>query len=140
MNQVIKFSIINETYCVSIDNISEIVDIENIKPLSVTDDYVIGITDIRDDVVEVVNTAEFINEDKDNEFTDNISDKNLLYFKNSDEKSIGLLVSSVQEVMKVSEEEIRGDDLYENDNSVKSIIKKDGDMIVWLDLSELGIY
>lgn len=137
--QVIKFSIKDQDYFVSVDHISEIIDIDSVRKMSVTEDHIIGVTDVRDDIVQVVNTAMVIGEDDDNTYGEKISNKNLLYINNDSidyDKNIGLLVDSVHRVKKVSNDDISGKDAYDED-VVKGIIKEDDDnMVVWLDIFE----
>lgn len=56
VKQIIKFRIDEERYAIPIKYVNEIVEIEDIKDYSMSDDNIIGITDVRGDVISLFNT------------------------------------------------------------------------------------
>lgn len=136
VKQIIKFRIDEERYAIPIKYVNEIVEIEDIKDYPMSDDNIIGITDVRGDVISLFNTKKAMTNKKEwNQ--ENCLNKYVLLVENIEtNKNIGLVVNDVDEVEKISEKNIDYNAMT-NDDTVKGIIKKDEVLIPLVNLPSI---
>lgn len=128
MRQVIKFRIDEERYAIPIKYVNEIVEIEDIKDYPMSDDTIIGITEVRGDVISLFNTKKTLSNKKGWSKEDCINKYILLVENIKSNKNIGLVVDDVDEVEKIDEENIDYNAMT-NDDTVTGIIKK-GEVLI----------
>lgn len=136
VKQIIKFRIDEERYAIPIKYVNEIVEIEDIKDYPMSEDNIIGITDVRGDVISLFNTKKAMKNKKEwNQ--ENCLNKYVLLVENIEtNKNIGLVVNDVDEVEKISEKNIDYNAMT-NDDTVKGIIKKDEVLIPLVNLPSI---
>lgn len=136
VKQIIKFRIDKERYAIPIKYVNEVVDIEDIKNYPMSDDNIIGITDVRGDVISLFNTKKAMTNKKEWNH-ENCLNKYVLLVENIEtNKNIGLVVNDVDEVEKISEKNIDYNAMT-NDDTVKGIIKKDEVLIPLVNLPSI---
>ncbi|ELZ82845.1 MULTISPECIES: chemotaxis protein CheW [Haloferax] len=126
--QVLEFKLGPETYCVDIEYVSEIVDKGQLTGVPNAPNYVDGVMDLRGRTTSIINPKTLLNIDDDGE------SKRIVIFdpgKFEDEAATGWLVDEVYQVVRVSENEVE-DPPMEKDDSIEGIIKRDGDLVVWI--------
>jgi purine-binding chemotaxis protein CheW len=127
--QVLEFKLGDETYCVDIEYVSEIVDKGSLTAVPNAPDYVDGVMDLRGRTTSIVNPKALLNLD-----TGDGESKRIVIFdsnKFEDDAAIGWLVDEVFQVVRVSMDEIEEPPL-EKDDSIEGVIKRDGDLVIWI--------
>ncbi|MUV57492.1 chemotaxis protein CheW [Halogeometricum sp. CBA1124] len=127
--QVLEFKLGDETYCVDIEYVSEIVDKGSLTAVPNAPDYVDGVMDLRGRTTSIVNPKALLNVD-----TGDGEAKRIVIFdsnKFEDDAAIGWLVDEVFQVVRVSMDEIEEPPL-EKDDSIEGVIKRDGDLVIWI--------
>ncbi|ELZ26228.1 chemotaxis protein CheW [Halogeometricum pallidum JCM 14848] len=127
--QVLEFKLGEETYCVDIEYVSEIVDKGSLTAVPNAPDYVDGVMDLRGRTTSIVNPKALLNLD-----TGEGESKRIIIFdsnKFEDDAAVGWLVDEVYQVVRVAREEIEEPPL-EKDDSIEGIIKRDGELVIWI--------
>ncbi|WP_396612944.1 chemotaxis protein CheW [Haloferax sp. S1W] len=126
--QVLEFKLGPETYCVDIEYVSEIVDKGQLTGVPNAPEYVDGVMDLRGRTTSIINPKTLLNIDDEGE------SKRIVIFdpgKFEDEAATGWLVDEVYQVVRVSMNEVE-DPPMEKDDSIEGIIKRDGELVVWI--------
>jgi len=126
--QVLEFELGDETYCVDIDYVSEIVDKGSLTDVPNAPHYVDGVMDLRGRTTSIVNPKRLLNVDGARE------SKRIIIFDSGafeDDAAIGWVVDEVFQVIRVSDEEVE-DPPLDNDESIEGIIKRDDGLIIWI--------
>lgn len=125
--QVLEFRLGNEIYCVSIDYVTEIVEMGELTQIPNAPPHVEGIIDLRGATTAIVDPK--VSLDIDGEIGKRIVILDSQLF--DDDRSIGWAVDSVKEVSEVTAEEV--DDSPVAQSHVQSLIKRDSEFVVWID-------
>ncbi|ADQ67582.1 purine-binding chemotaxis protein CheW [Halogeometricum borinquense] len=127
--QVLEFKLGDETYCVDIEYVSEIVDKGSLTAVPNAPDYVDGVMDLRGRTTSIVNPKALLNVDA----ADGESKRIVIFDSNKfeDDAAIGWLVDEVYQVVRVSMDEIEEPPL-EKDDSIEGVIKRDGELVIWI--------
>jgi purine-binding chemotaxis protein CheW len=126
--QVLEFKLGTETYCVDIDYVSEIVDKGSLTEVPNAPHYVDGVMDLRGRTTSIVNPKALLNVRGD------VESKRIVIFDPGtfeDEAAIGWVVDEVYQVFRVPLAEIEEPPM-DNDDSIRGIIKRDGELIIWI--------
>lgn len=133
--QLIVFSLDEELYAVSIDDVWEITAIQEITPVPQAPKYIEGVTNLRGRITPVVNLRKRLG------LPDAIPDRHGRFMViKLHENRLAIIVDSVQEVAKVPTHAIeQPSDLVAsvNDSYVRGIVKKESNIVVLLDVHGL---
>ncbi|WP_416839413.1 chemotaxis protein CheW [Haloferax sp. DFSO52] len=126
--QVLEFKLGQETYCVDIEYVSEIVDKGRLTGVPNAPDYVEGVMDLRGRTTSIINPKSLFSIDDDGE-----SKRIVIFDPNrfEDEAATGWLVDEVYQVVRVSMNDVE-DPPLEKDDSIEGVIKRDGELVVWI--------
>lgn len=128
--QVLEFKLGDETYCVSIDYVTEIVDIGELTTVPNSPPHVRGVMDLRGRTTSIVDPKVVFDIDTDTEpsriivFDSDIVENNV---------AAGWLVDEVEQVVQVSEGDIDRSPA-EDEDAIRGVIKQDdGTFVIWVD-------
>lgn len=130
--QVLEFRLGEETYCVSIEYVTEIVDMGELTPIPNSPPHVEGVIDLRGNTTSIVDPK--VGLGVDGELGDRIVIFDSAIF--DDDRSIGWAVDSVEEVSDVSEEDV--DDAPVKRDHIRGLIKRESTFIVWIDPQQIN--
>ena len=125
--QVLEFRLGDERYCVSIDYVTEIVDMGELTPIPNSPPHVEGVIDLRGNTTSIVDPK--VGLGIDGAIGDRIVIFDAQIFE--DERAIGWAVDSVEEVSKVDAEAV--DDAPIDGDHIHGLIKRDEEFVVWID-------
>jgi len=125
--QVLEFRLGDETYCVSIDYVTEIVDMGELTPIPNSPPHVEGVIDLRGNTTSIVDPKVGLGIDGE------IGDRIVIFDSGlfEDDRSIGWAVDSVEEVSEIDDETV--DDAPIEGDHVRGLIKRDSEFVVWID-------
>jgi purine-binding chemotaxis protein CheW len=125
--QVLEFRLGEETYCVSIEYVTEIVDMGELTPIPNSPPHVEGVIDLRGNTTSIIDPKVGLGIDGD------LGDRIVIFDSTifDDDRSVGWAVDSVEEVSEVAEEEV--DDSPVDEDHIRGLIKRDSEFVVWID-------
>ncbi|MFC7075292.1 chemotaxis protein CheW [Haloarcula halophila] len=127
--QVLEFKLGDETYCVSIDYVTEIVDIGELTKVPNAPPHVEGVMDLRGRTTSIVNPKAVFGIDEAGE------EKRIIVYDPEivqTQSAAGWLVDEVYQVVQVSPEQV--DRSPANDNgSIRGVVKRDDEFVIWVD-------
>lgn len=125
--QVLEFRLGEETYCVSIDFVTEIVDMGELTPIPNSPPHVEGVIDLRGNTTSIVDPKVGLGIEGE------LGDRIVIFDSDifDDERSIGWAVDSVEEVSDIETESV--DDAPIDGDHIKGLIKRDSEFVVWID-------
>ena len=129
--QVLEFRLGEETYCVSIDYVTEIVDMGELTPIPNSPPHVEGVIDLRGNTTSIVDPK--VGLGLDGELGDRIVIFDAEIFE--DERSVGWAVDSVEEVSEIDDESV--DESPIEGDHIRGLIKRDSEFVLWIDPREL---
>ena len=127
--QVLEFKLGEETYCVSIGYVTEIVDVGELTQVPNAPAHVEGVMDLRGRTTSIVDpkTVFGIHGDSDG--------KRIIVFDPEivqDQGAAGWLVDEVHQVVQITPEQI--DRSPANDSgSIRGVVKRDDEFVIWVD-------
>ena len=127
--QVLEFALGEETYCVSIDYVTEIVDIGDLTKVPNSPPHVRGVMDLRGRTTSIVDPKVVFDIDEDGQH------KRIIVFDPEiieDQGAVGWLVDEVSQVVSVDPanvDEAPGKD----DDAIVGVVKRDDDFVIWVD-------
>lgn len=128
--QVLEFELGEETYCVSIDIVTEIVDVGEVTAVPNSPPHIRGVMDLRGRTTAIVDPTEVFGIDGDGAaqrivvFDPDIVD---------DQAAAGWLVEEVHQVVDVDPDAV-DDSPAADDDAIKGVIKQeDGGFVIWVD-------
>ena len=126
-DQVLEFKLGAETYCVSIDYVTEIVDMGDLTPIPNSPPHVEGVIDLRGNTTSIVDPKVGLNLEGD------LGDRIVIFDSSlyDDDRSIGWAVDSVEEVAAIDPEDV--DDSPVERAHVRGLIKREDEFVVWID-------
>jgi purine-binding chemotaxis protein CheW len=125
--QVLEFRLGEETYCVSIEYVTEIVDMGDLTPIPNSPPHVEGVIDLRGNTTSIVDPK--VGLGIEGELGDRIVIFDSAIF--DDERSIGWAVDSVEEVSDIDAESV--DDAPIDGDHIQGLIKRESEFVVWID-------
>jgi purine-binding chemotaxis protein CheW len=127
VEQVLEFKLGSETYCVSIDYVTEIVDMGELTPIPNSPPHVEGVIDLRGNTTSIIDPK--VGLGLEGELGDRIVIFDSAIF--DDERSAGWAVDSVDEVADIDPTNV--DDSPVEEAHVRGLIKREEDFVVWID-------
>ncbi len=139
MIQLIIFKLGDEEYALNIDQIKEVVLTPGIAKIPQTPDYIIGVSNIRGNIIAIVDLEAKFGLHKEE---DNIVKGNYTLVVESDTFKIGILVKEVPDTMTVAENSIDNSSMilqYSNldQECIKGIVKNGERMIILVDMIKM---
>lgn len=131
-DRYIIFSINNHNFGIAIDKTKEIIGIQTINPIPNTASYILGVINLRGKVVPVVGVRRKFGIDE-KEFD---RDTCIIILDISD-KSIGLVVDSVSDLIKIKKNELQSPAEISNASFIKAVANTKIGMITILDVDEI---
>ncbi|EAQ63775.1 probable purine-binding chemotaxis protein [Marinomonas sp. MED121] len=130
--QYLTFKLIDETYGINVMQIREVLRYSEIAPVPGAPSYVMGIVNLRGNVVTVVDSrVRFGLPDA------TISDDTRIIIVEHDNEQVGLLVDAVQEVFYLYQGEIEQSPSVGNDEAImfiQGVYQKDDELVILLEL------
>lgn len=126
--QVLKFTLGSEACCVSIDHVTEIVDMGEITAVPNAPAHVEGVMDLRGNTTSIVDPKRLLNLKGDGE------GRRIVVFDPDlfeDGRTVGWVVDTVREVMEVPDTDVE-DSPFE-DEHIEGIVKQENGFVVWVD-------
>lgn len=133
--QWVTFKLNNETYGINVMQVQEVLRYSEIAPVPGAPHYVLGIINLRGNVVTVINTRSRFGLES-SEITDNTR----VVIIESESHVIGILVDSVAEVVYLRASEIDHAPNVGNDESAKfiqGVSNREGELLILVDLNKL---
>jgi purine-binding chemotaxis protein CheW len=128
-NQVLEFELGEETYCVSIDYVTEIVDVGELTGVPNAPRHVEGVMDLRGRTTSIINPKVVfdIASDRDPQriivFDPEISEE---------EGAIGWLVDEVDQVSSLDPDTVDQSPGSKQSESIEGIVKRDEGFMIWV--------
>ncbi len=133
--QLVTFRLGGETYGIDVMNVQEVLRISEIAPVPGAPEYVLGIINLRGNVVTVVDTrARFGLPSSETD------DASRIVIVESEDQVVGILVDSVAEVVELNQSEIDVPPNVGNEDSaryVQGVANRESDLLIVIDLDKL---
>ena len=129
--QVLEFELGDETYCVSIDYVTEIVDVGELTKVPNSPDHVEGVMDLRGRTTSIVNPKVVFDIDEEGRDSERI----IVYDPEITDNAgaAGWLVDEVKQVVQVDTDNVDQSPAQDKE-SIKGVIKQgEGDFVIWVD-------
>lgn len=133
--QVVVFSAGDEKYAIDIDRVERIIEYSESTPLPETSDYVLGLITYQENILPVIDLNQRFYRVKSTK-----GDDSKILVVSLEEYKIGLLVDTVTEINSIESEMIEkplGLVRGISSNYIKGLIKKEGSIIIYLDVVEI---
>lgn len=132
ISQFIVFKLGQEEYGVNILKVQEIVRPLKTTKLPQSPDYVVGIVNLREEIMPIIDLKIFLNLGSSEE-----TEETKIIVMKQNEQILGILVDEVQEVLRISKKMIKTSDALEHklkNEFISGIAKVKGRLIILLDL------
>ncbi|QCC52869.1 chemotaxis protein CheW [Halapricum salinum] len=130
-NQVLEFELGEETYCVSIDYVTEIVDVGELTSVPNSPPHVEGVMDLRGRTTSIIDPKVVFDIGDEGEAA------RIIVFDpeiaGDDQGAVGWLVDEVYQVSQVDPGNVDRSPTSEDVRSIKGVVKRDGEFIIWVD-------
>lgn len=133
--QWVTFRLANEVYGINVMQVQEVLRFTDIAPVPGAPPYVLGIINLRGNVVTVIDTCQRFGLPSI-ELTDNTR----IVIIETNHQVIGILVDAVAEVVYLRHSEIETTPNVGNDDSarfIQGVCHRDGDLLILVDLNKL---
>lgn len=133
--QWVTYKLGEETYGINVMQVQEVLRHTEIAPVPGAPDYVLGIINLRGNVVTVIDTRSRFGLP-----SSDISDNTRIVIIESDEQVVGILVDSVAEVVYLRSSEIDSAPNVGTEGSAKfiqGVSNRDGQLLILVDLNKL---
>lgn len=127
-NQVLEFKLGAETYCVSIDYVTEIVDVGELTTVPNSPPHVEGVMDLRGRTTSIINPKTVFGIDGSGE------EQRIIVFDpeiTDSQGAAGWLVDEVYQVSQVDPANVDTPPSDKDSDSIEGIVKRDGGFIIW---------
>ena len=129
--QVLEFDLDEETYCVSIDYVTEIVDVGDLTKVPNSPPHVEGVMDLRGRTTSIINPKAVFDIDGSGGEA-----RRIIVFDPEiveDQGAAGWLVDEVHQVVQVDPSDVDKSP-SEDDEAIHGVIKQEeGDFVIWVD-------
>jgi len=135
MLQWVTFRLDNETYGINVMQVQEVLRYTEIAPVPGAPTYVLGIINLRGNVVTVIDTRE-----RFGLTTAEITDNTRIVIIEADEQVVGILVDAVAEVVYLRQSEIETAPNVGNDESAKfiqGVCHKNDELLILVELEKM---
>ena len=128
--QVLEFDLGGETYCVSIDYVTEIVDVGDLTTVPNSPPHVEGVMDLRGRTTSIVDPkVVFGIEDEDEANRIIVFEPRIV----ADQGAAGWLVDEVHQVVTLDEADV-DESPARDDDAIHGVVKRDeGSFVIWVD-------
>lgn len=133
--QLVTFRLKDETYGINVMQVQEVLRVSEIAPVPGAPGYVLGIINLRGNVVTVIDTRTRFGLP-----TTERDDSSRIVIIESDEQVVGMMVDSVAEVVELRQSEIDSAPSVGNDESsryIQGVASRDKDLLIVVDLNKL---
>lgn len=133
--QYVTFQLENETYGLNVMQIQEVLRYTEIAPVPGAPDYVLGIINLRGNVVTVIDTRRRFGLAEAE-----ITDASRVVVMESGDQVMGILVDSVAEVVYLKASEIETAPNVGNEESarfIQGVCNKDGELVILVDFDKM---
>lgn len=133
--QWVTFKLDNETYGINVMQVQEVLRYSEIAPVPGAPSYVLGIINLRGNVVTVIDTRSRFGLE-----SSEVGENTRVVIIESEKQVIGILVDSVAEVVYLRASEIDMAPNVGNDESAKfiqGVSNRDGELLILVDLNKL---
>jgi purine-binding chemotaxis protein CheW len=133
--QLVTFKLQDESYGINVMKVQEVLRVTEIAPVPGAPAYVLGIINLRGNVVTVIDTR--------NRFglpSTEVDDASRIVIIESDQQVVGILVDSVAEVVELRQSEIDPAPNVGNDESsryIQGVATRDDDLLIVVDLDKM---
>lgn len=135
MLQWVTFKLAGETYGINVMQVQEVLRYSEIAPVPGAPSYVLGIINLRGNVVTVIDTRHRFGLD-----SGEINDNTRIVIIEADSHVVGILVDSVAEVVYLRQSEIETAPNVGNDESAKfiqGVCHKNNELLILIELNKL---
>jgi purine-binding chemotaxis protein CheW len=135
MSQWVTFSLDEETYGINVMQVQEVLKVTEIAPVPGAPDYVLGIINLRGNVVTVVDTRRrfgLMPKEPD--------DSTRIVIIEANKQVLGILVDSVAEVVEITADQIETAPQVGNEETsryIQGVFSREGRLIILVDLNKL---
>ena len=133
VNQWVTFRLGDETYGVNVMQVQEVLRISEIAPVPGAPDYVVGIINLRGNVVTVIDTRK-----RFGLYPKDPDDSSRIVIIEADNQVIGILVDSVAEVVELRGSEVEAAPNVGNEESsryIQGVTSRNGELLILVDLN-----
>jgi purine-binding chemotaxis protein CheW len=133
--QLVTFRLKDETYGINVMQVQEVLRVTEIAPVPGAPGYVLGIINLRGNVVTVIDTRTRFGLP-----TTDVDDASRIVIIESEEQVVGILVDSVAEVVELQQSEIDAAPNIGNEESaryIQGVASRDEDLLIVVDLNKL---
>ena len=129
VTQVLEFGLGDETYCLDIDVIDEIVDAGQLTRIPNSPPHVEGVMDLRGRTTSIINPKTVFSIDTDGE-----RNRIIVFDPDAigDQGTIGWIVDEVYQVTDITPDDV-DETTTANDENVHGIVKGENKFVVWVD-------
>lgn len=135
MAQEVIFKLNHEDYGINIMHVNEIIRKQEITPMPNTRSYVMGVTNIRGKVIPVICLKDMLGIPEQQE-----DENTRIIVINYGEKTVGLMVDAVSEIIKVEEDQVETQEMVgvqEGKNCVLGVAKLERGLVKLLDVEKI---
>ena len=133
--QLVTFRLKDETYGINVMQVQEVLRVTEIAPVPGAPTYVLGIINLRGNVVTVIDTRSRFGLP-----TGEVDDASRIVIIESEEQVVGILVDSVAEVVELRQSEIDSAPSIGNDESsryIQGVASREEGLLIVVDLNKL---
>ena len=133
--QLVTFRLKDETYGINVMQVQEVLRVTEIAPVPGAPPYVLGIVNLRGNVVTVIDTRSRFGLP-----STEVDDASRIVIIESEEQVVGILVDSVAEVVELRHSEIDSAPNVGKDESaryIQGVANHDDDLLIVVDLNKL---
>lgn len=133
--QWVTFRLDNETYGINVMQVQEVLRVTEIAPVPGAPDYVMGIINLRGNVVTVLDTRRRFGLP-----SHEMDDSTRIVVIESEQTVVGILVDSVAEVVELRRSAIESSPSVGNDESskyIEGVANHDGELLILVDINKL---
>ncbi len=133
--QWVTFRLDNETYGINVMRVQEVLRVTEIAPVPGAPDYVLGIINLRGNVVTVLDTRQRFGLPQHED-----DDSTRVVVIESERTVVGILVDSVAEVVELRRSAIESSPSVGNDESskyIEGVANNDGELLILVDINKL---
>jgi purine-binding chemotaxis protein CheW len=133
--QWVTFRLDGETYGINVMQVQEVLRVTEIAPVPGAPEYVLGIINLRGNVVTVIDTRERLGLS-----SKEVDDSTRIVIIEADKQVVGILVDSVAEVVDLRMSEVESAPNVGNDESskyIQGVATRNGELLILVDLNKL---
>jgi purine-binding chemotaxis protein CheW len=133
--QWVTFRLDEETYGINVMQVQEVLRVAEIAPVPGAPEYVLGIINLRGNVVTVIDTRERLGLS-----SQEVDDSTRIIVIESDKQVVGILVDSVAEVVDLRMSEVESAPNVGNDESskyIQGVATRNDELLILVDLNKL---